>query len=146
MNKEQKEMTKVLDETVEFYSKNFNKRGLDPEGICVYRDGEKRCAIGRLLSEKDLDIIEVCRHIGMGVPALLCGHLVEQLTSPILKMPEHFLTALQRLHDGNEFWSEEGITETGQNMVKGIKQAIDDNSYKVWDHVKTLAKDCLIYK
>jgi hypothetical protein len=123
----QRKMLKILSETVEHYSKDTRKRGLDQKGACCFITPQgKKCAIGRLLNKTDLKKIQDKGHEDVGYFAI-----EEYITTQIVKeLPENFICALQVLHDVNGNWNiRSGMTDGGKEEVEHIKENIIRGKY-----------------
>lgn len=121
----------LLLETVQHY--NSNNRGYQPSLGCVYAqedDMEKRCAVGRILTEDGLQkiiaqgmnsgstITNVIRALGVGI--------IQERWRPLFLNFEGFdvVKHIQRLHDTEENWSSSGITPRGVSHALGISRHI----------------------
>ena len=116
-------MKVTLEETVSFYSEDTNRRGLSENGNCVYEtDGGNCCAVGRLCSREDLEMIKL---MGWN-DGKSADQVYHALTSPKIKaVPVKFLETLQSLHDCGSFWnaqSGKGLSEKGLARVEDIKE------------------------
>lgn len=99
-----------LQDTIDFY--NYDNRGV-VDGGCVYKQGNKMCAIGRyLLIKEDYDSY-------FNVSELL-DEYPELFPAWMKKFPSYFLTQVQRLHDTCRYWTEEGLSEQGKQRVLDI--------------------------
>lgn len=142
-----KQMIRVLQETVDFYSEDTNRRAVvstESGGVeCQYatKDG-RNCAVGRMLNpetaekyaEKDLSA-------GSLVYKLETNELTGHLTSEIQKMesskgfkPEYqglpisFLQRVQHLHDCSNYWGINGLSLEGEIELKSIHNHIEEIS------------------
>ena len=105
----------VLEDTISFY--NSSNRAYDlSNNKCMYcTPGKRRCAIGRLLSEKEA--IKLQGHYGN----LVVRELFDYLPKSIQELGVCFLIELQDLHDTAACWDEIGITEKGKERAQLIK-------------------------
>lgn len=108
---------KLLRETLEHY--NDSNRSLIEEGVlkgrCVYvhPDGERRCAVGRIIDERTVELARSRSDINrFGVATLFRngGHLIEEYQK--LEEDVDFLMALQGLHDNDFVWDSKGFKES----------------------------------
>lgn len=115
----------IVNETIEYYSQDVTRRACDKDGDCVYltKDG-RRCALSRCLVDKAIipsyqyeQTIAVLLQLN-GQPNTSDG-LDKILKREYRGHSIHFWTALQSLHDGDDFWNDE-ITEAGQLKAEEI--------------------------
>ena len=126
LNKLQKEMLKVLDDTKEFYDKNPSKRGREPNGCVFETEDGRRCAIGRYLTKKDLKNIHK-EDLNGGVGPAEIRHLV---TSAVFKrLPVRFWDDLQAFHDDSSHWDSNGITYYGMRRYESLKKNVLNGLY-----------------
>ena len=131
MNEKQKFLYQTLKETVEHYSPDpenlrslhINEKG---ESYCRYvypGDPNRRCGVGRLMSEKEAGELTEGLNITSCDQTLPDGFLE--------KYPINFLVDLQLLHDdlGENFWEEEGLTDLGAKRAERIKEDILSGRY-----------------
>lgn len=121
--------TKIINETVEFYSADTSRRATNPGGSCSYsikilNDEERNCAVGRCMTGKALEVY---------------GHQIESVygldrkanLDTLLRKKYHghevnFWTDLQRLHDSELNWQQNGLTETGKSLVIQLLETYKD--------------------
>ncbi len=115
----------IVLEVLEEYS-NSAKRSLyknQLNGTCQYlSDADKKCAVGRFMTDKALALHGKSSK-RIEVLSLRYG-LNELLKKEYQGHPVSFWSKLQRLHDEDGFWSEDGVTEDGLKYVKhalGVK-------------------------
>lgn len=111
------ERLRILDETAKFY--NSNNRAVNENQSCMYKtEDNKRCAIGRLLTDEEIDPIILGHMNGRGVSMIIEENLLpERLTC----LGIAFLIDLQGLHDVRRYWDESGLTQPGLNRYNMIK-------------------------
>lgn len=107
---------KLLKETVSFYSKDVNKRGINSNtGECVYLDKNtgNKCAVGRCIDHTILngyegDFNNIVQELEVQF---------EYLLLPRYKHLTHksFWNDLQMLHDSNNNWNKYGLSELGKD-------------------------------
>jgi len=86
-------------------------------GTCQYQsDTEKRCAVGRFMTDEAL---ELHGKSSKNIETLSLRYgLNELLKEEYQGYPVSFWSKLQKMHDEDEFWSEDGVTEDGLKYVK----------------------------
>ena len=105
----------LLDNTINHFT-SLN-RSSDIEGNCKYLSVNGcRCAIGLEIPKTKARIFDdlkndnpVCR-----------DEIFENLPKRLQKMGASFLSAIQRLHDTDEYWNKEGLSAKGLVEVEGI--------------------------
>ncbi len=121
------EMLTELKEMVEYYSKDTSRRAIS-HGACSYMIEDRKCAIGRMLSEEDLARLE---SRGMLDDTAL-NDIWDIIETPRVKaLPSRFLNSLQDLHDSDIYWDGNGITERGIERVALIETRIRTGYYVV---------------
>jgi hypothetical protein len=117
MTELQQKQLAFLEETVAFY--NLDNRCVTGGGNCRYHlPGKEGCAIGRKIVDKNL-----CRLLDdwdgdTGVSEI---EIFEQLPEELQLLGKRFLEEIQELHDDEDNWTLEGISDTGLESVKEIK-------------------------
>lgn len=126
---------KLLDETVAFY--NSSNRGVDgtKEGLlygrCQYRTKEgKCCAIGRIMLKEALEEVSKMKNYPVGwLMTVTDRSASEMFIEPYDKLLNEqyigFLDKLQKLHDNDTFWNENGLTEYGKVEVANMRKELD---------------------
>jgi len=104
-----------LNETVEFYSQDPKRRRavlMEMTPRCRYRtDDGRKCAIGRHIPD---DLYEP------EMEGELRPKIIDALPSEISEFGKLFLLAVQNLHDQNNYWDENGLTEEGHIKRRDI--------------------------
>jgi len=122
------EMVQLLDETVQHYTNN--PRAIDDNGGCMYIAANGcKCAVGRKLSDNDLDIIIAEDINGSGLYQLMNRSLGKELFN---KYGLALMGNLQSLHDGESNWKDlfgKGLSNMGSNMVRKVKVNIHKGTY-----------------
>lgn len=123
----------ILEDTVKYYSEDVNRR-CKIEGLCAYSGKTigkghitEGCAIGRLLPSEfciELD----ARFKNNGIFSISRSDLGEQLPK-IIKDNLDFFEELQTFHDCDDYWTEDGLSESGEKRLSGIKS---DYITKIW--------------
>jgi hypothetical protein len=103
----------LLDETISHF--NLNNRGITKDG-CSYAAG---CAVGRKINSrlaKKLDkVIDIT-----GDSSVSCPEVFNQLPKKLQVLGVDFLSELQQLHDGAEYWNFTGLSFSGETKVERI--------------------------
>ena len=136
----------ILQETVEYYSKNTKRRAVSSNG-CVYNANiyglEKHCAVGRCFTDKFKDMGEdLPGNSDTGVTDIAGVVLWPDSTTPAKsegnqcldfmlqeKYQGHsikFWMKLQMLHDQGGNWDSKGLTDLGKRSVETINEKILD--------------------
>ena len=111
----------VLEDTKNLY--NLNNRSYNKDlGWCVYAPSENSpgCAVGRLLSKrlaKSLDKLDSNDPWPQSVNKIF-NHLPDEVQILGLEFLEH----IQHLHDRPDYWTVEGISDSGLVVYNGIKE------------------------
>ena len=127
----------ILNDTVKFYS-NLSNRAVNDSSACEYRMEakdkrckEKKCAVGRHLTKKQLDV-------AMETGAAGASDLIMQLFEAKLITDRYYLNGhhqsfwddLQILHDASEnFNKTSGYSKRGKEKIEQIKLKINLNNY-----------------
>jgi len=123
-------MLKLLDDTVAHFNSG-NRCFSKDRGKCLYvpvNDSSQGCAIGRLLPAKHKKFITDNDAEDVGVAGLFCSFDTAGLNIPkvfaglSVGMGLRFLASLQDLHDSGEYWCSTGLTESGRQTYKEIKE------------------------
>jgi len=122
-----KRMLAILDDTVNFYGADpKGRRGISGAGFCCYctdfknLDYAKKCSIGRLLTDEDLNIVDK-RGVNKGsVIGLINFFKLKGLAGLELI----FLSQLQGLHDSARCWNlfGGGLTDFGEERKQTIEK------------------------
>ena len=99
-----------LEDTIKHF--NSTNRGLSV-GRCSYAGG---CAIGRHLPK------ELCKALDSFQPSNVANdNIFHKLPQELQDLSRVFLEEVQNLHDREDYWDENGITELGLARVARIK-------------------------
>jgi len=115
MKKHSKEW--VLQDTINFYT--LENRALNALGSCKYltEDG-KKCAVGRYLKKGMEEDLLVC---GKSATCLMRDEEFKKVIPSWMKLlPVSFLQSIQILHDGENYWTDTGLSKEGIHKVKSI--------------------------
>lgn len=109
----------IIDETVEFYSKN--PRSLDENGACVYNGpGGCLCAFSRVVKPEMRNELVEGNDAGSLLSRLGCQILLDdyRIVNP------NFWRKIQFLHDNPDHWNGTftGLSESGEVYVAELKQ------------------------
>lgn len=114
-----------LEETAAFY--NLGNRCFNESGLCQYFVGGKAgCAIGRHIQNKTL-----CRRLDkLEDGSIQAIHdeafpIYQKLPEKLRELGIQFLVLMQDLHDEASYWDENGLSRSGKDRIKFIKQVID---------------------
>lgn len=117
--------TAVLQDTIEYYSQDPIGRRCKNSEECCYSpktiDKEatsEGCAVGRLLPTELQELLDRDFE-GTGVSN---DHLFYALPQEIQDLGQLFLARLQFLHDLDEYWDSEGLTESGKEYARQIEE------------------------
>jgi hypothetical protein len=115
-------MTKIeiIEETVNYYAEDTNRRGLETNGTCSYFTSEgKMCAVGRALIHPE------------EVSSLLFASELLNNGDNFLK-PQYrghdpyFWQELQFLHDTSIYWDLSGLTEEGATALNRLREKYEN--------------------
>lgn len=116
---------KVLQETIQYYSQDPQGRRCEDNRNCFYspktigkEDTSEGCAVGRLLPPKLREKLDR-DYSGVGVSY---DELFKTLPQEIQDLGQMFLVNLQDLHDIDEYWNSEGLSESGEEYVRQIQE------------------------
>jgi hypothetical protein len=87
-------------------------RAITSGGTCIY-SGEIGCGVGRLIEDKDL-----CAKLDSfgGLPSVF-----EQLPENVRELGQEFLMDLQKLHDYDQHWTGNGLSNAGENFMNELE-------------------------
>lgn len=115
-----KQMTEFLDETVQYFSENTNRR-CATEASCFYnpvaagKKGKSQgCAIGRKMTSAQKLNAPQNTHVGMLDK--------KYIPKSLINFPIEFLRSVQSLHDNGMNWDYDGLTSRGVEKVLKIRQ------------------------
>lgn len=128
------ELRNILNETVEYYSENIQKRAVSSwrTASCSYvAPNGNTCAVSRLLSNKGR-IKAHEAYEGESAEAIPTTFFQKKYIK-LFKFNENvmynFLCQLQTLHDTNCYWQNEiGLTKDGEDMVEEINSYLNNLS------------------
>ncbi len=114
----------VIKDFEDFYGSDPSRRCLDGHDRCRYRshDGDSMCAVGKWLdfgtwfkeAMNELSATDLIHDNGEG-----CAIFKEEVRH--IRDP-NFWQDLQRMHDREVNWNEEGLTETGKGLLNALKE------------------------
>lgn len=118
MTEQQTKQLALLEETVNHY----NSKNRAANTSCVYSpipDVSEGCAIGRKIKDKQLCAdLDAHKHGGYGVSN---QSVFNVLPDELKELGMNFLHDLQRLHDEPAYWDEKGLSLSGAECVRRIK-------------------------
>jgi len=141
MKRYKKSYYKLLQETVDYYSKDTERRGINEEydedgngtaSRCVYLSPTtgNMCAVGRCMTEAHLQKASTLNQTVNGLVNVLDVEDADGFLQPKYKGYKiAFWSALQRLHDGSKNWDSKGITNEGLDLVRRIKSEINNEKF-----------------
>ena len=110
-----------LEETCQHYN-NTNRNYSSDLQSCMYApvsDKSEGCAISRKIADKEL-----CKELDtLGGVSRDC--VFELLPSELKDLEQEFLTQIQVLHDGSQFWVKNGLSERGLEKKQEIIDRFD---------------------
>lgn len=114
----------ILNETINFYSEDINRRAVNEDTACMYNTEDGRhCAVGRCLTQEiqEQGINFDCNT--NSVYRLQTDYTLDNILQPQYKGHKtSFWTRLQNLHDESPNWNKEGLSSVGQLCVDRIKR------------------------
>lgn len=120
MEKTTEEKIQLVWDTVNYYSENPEERRCKSDVGCVYspesidNPNSEGCAVGRLLTDELKIKLDNVGNLGCtGVSAIF--HL---LPLDIQAYSLDLLQSLQGLHDQDDNWTPDGISDIGEELVK----------------------------
>ena len=124
----------VLQETVDYYSKDVSRRAVDEEGGCRYLTSDGRmCAVGRCLTSESIqDVLDYEQEQKTSIAAIEAfkyggGKLKSEYSD--LQECFNFWMALQCIHDHEDYWNKRGLSKWGIEHVEDVKQNIKKGYY-----------------
>ena len=125
-----------LNDTIEYYSENINRRCTDEYGNCYYNPASvgkeeisEGCAIGRHLSKELKEKLDKLFGSEGAIEEVYEDVLVdnEDFPSDLISLGLVFLRDIQLLHDYHTHWKVGGLTELGELRVSLIKNQYELN-------------------
>lgn len=114
--------SEIIQETIDYYSEDITRRGLQG-GRCVYNsDSGGHCAVGRCLMSKYHKQGKTLKGNANSVSLLIRVQEVKTLDDLLdEKYRGHhinFWEMLQQFHDGSKYWKLSGVTKDGEVFLK----------------------------
>lgn len=119
----------VLDYIAKYFNANNRAVELNSSGEerCKYRTSDgRKCAIGLFIDDELYKRMCEKKLTQCTVMNLLYNGL---LPFELRILGSEFLNMLQKLHDTNIYWNDEGLTEFGQRMYKQYREQTLDGAY-----------------
>lgn len=122
MEKTTEQKIELVWDTVNYYSENPSERRCKSYDGCVYsptnadKPNSEGCAVGRLLTDElkiKLDNVGIIGTTGV-------GEIFHELPDDIRAYSQYLLESLQSLHDRDDNWTPDGISDEGEEYVKKI--------------------------
>lgn len=121
----------IIEETVAYYCEDVNRRALNEHGGCAYlTDDGRMCAVGRC----EIDPPKINEGGFAKIGSDQNGNSLAGNRSKIKFKPEYegheieFWEDLQFLHDEDDHWSDDGISEKGMDYAEELKKKYENNS------------------
>lgn len=130
MKKTKEDYRKLLKETADFYSEDVSRRALNEMGRCRYLVPENgnMCAFGRcMIDPENVSEGESVTQFGLNPKG---PSMDEVLKDEYKGYHLEFWRDLQRLHDDDSNWDENGLTRVGADFVLKIYTNIDRGDYE----------------
>ena len=119
-------MKDILKDTIEYYSES--PRAQDSSGSCQYTDvGGNHCAVGRYM-RPEFQTVNFYANDGVSV-GNLAADIDTYLDSKVIGLTEKFWSALQDIHDSDNNWHDDGLTECGRTRCGSMKKKIEEGDY-----------------
>mgnify|MGYP003656532407 CR=1 FL=1 len=120
MKTKQKTKREIIQETANAYTSKT--RAVSITGLCFYKAGHYKCAVGRCLLSKS----KMFNKCNLTEPVRMFT-LDNHLKSEYIGHDIEFWGELQILHDANRFWDVNGLTMDGQEEVYRLLGKWGDN-------------------
>ena len=127
------ETIEIIHETIKYYTNDPRRRGLDGRGGCLYNTEDNRhCAVGRCFNKKYKDKGWHLFGNEGGLDTLIDENKLSNLDDML--MPRYrgqsfsFWDKLQKFHDADKNWDENGLTEDGLDSVFELYAHKEDNN------------------
>jgi hypothetical protein len=108
----------IIQETAEFYNaKNRAVRShMGCDMVCVYFDPEtgNKCAVGRCLNLPNVSIVDLKGYVDIFTGSIGSRVLEDILMEEYKGHLPQFWDSLQSLHDREDYWNAEGMSEEGK--------------------------------
>ncbi len=125
LNTPQEKMFNILEETKHFFNIN-NRAKFDKNGGQYLDSYGKRCAVGRYLNPTDILFLHEHNWLDCCISEVW-GHLE---TPMIKELPLDFWEDIQWLHDCDELWGENGLSDRGILYYSIVKNKIEEGLYE----------------
>jgi len=115
-----KRKTDVIRETAEFY--NLNNRGVDGNGHYHYLTDDKKCGVGRCMTDEALQrSLEGWPSIGSFVQWQIGSESYLKIFKPQYKIDDiQFWEDIQGFHDVDDYWNETGLSAEGKKKYQRL--------------------------
>lgn len=124
---------RLLNSTLTFYGKDVTRRAVERSTCSYFTDDGRKCAVGRCLlyPERFKDFQgSISGLVKSQIRPFLDPFQVrlDRLMKPNYKgFDIHFWDLLQQLHDTNNYWQSNGLSEEGGEFVREINIWINEN-------------------
>ncbi len=118
----------IIKETADFYSADVSRRSKEEEwGDCCYLGPDnKRCAFSRCCKEDEETVKILKNYEGGNSDTIFSDGKESILKEEYQGHCKEFWRDLQRFHDNDENWDENGLTETGVEKLRVLNE--------IWKH------------
>lgn len=138
MKRTKQDYINLLEETIQYYSEN--PRGInDTVGLCQYKTDEGYfCPVGRCLTEEAFNNQYILDNKGVRE---LDSSTFQTLVKPQYKnFKLEFWQELQRVHNRNENWNKDGLSDKGEKHMKTVTIG-DIHGTGLWREIVQKEKD-----
>ena len=116
--------------TAMFYGVDPEKRAKIEGAGCAYRVGEKACAIGRFMTDRQAYAADALNEGNSETAKALPEYLIPE---ELKEINRNFLTSVQVFHDESMNWDEKGLSEVGRAQFKSLLN--EARAYDSWSTV-----------
>lgn len=136
--------TDLIQETVDYYSQDPKNLRARNEYTCFYNYNGKKCAVGRcLLAKKNPPMTQHGKYLTGYISSIKIGYYDDDTNEECLipkdeiqdlfkkkyrGFPIPLWDGLQKLHDSNNYWDDEGLTDTGKERVAALMESWKDTT------------------
>lgn len=108
--------TEIITETMEFFTKDVNRRALGNNATCYYfhKRTKNRCAIGRCMKLKEAKLVD------NGLTPHMIAGFQDTLQSKYKGHNLDFWDKLQSFHDFDHYWNKKGLTNQGKGEYQEL--------------------------
>lgn len=116
----------LVKNTIEYYTDDPSRRGIDDNGSCVYKTkDEKKCAVGRWIDEDKCKEYNIEIERLEGDVGILCNilnkrfslNLEDILIDDVKDIPQELWMDLQMYHDTQIYWKDEKLRKEKEEFL-----------------------------